>query len=639
MSVLSVQPTFPIFTEADGQPLENGYIWIGTANLDPQVNPISVYWDAALTQPAAQPIRTINGYPAKSGSPGRLYVNSEYSIRVQNKNGSAIYSAPAATERYRSDLISFVQAGTGAVTRTVQAKLRDTVSVKDFGAVGDGVTDDTAAIQAALNSSASAIYVPFGNYKITTITVTSKKLFGDGVIIKAASARNGVILAGTNATIDGLTFNGEAFTGTGRSGFEVKFQNAAITPEVRNCIFSTANTVYSAIVAADDPDDTSPVKDYPYATNVKGAKVTNCRFAGNYARIINLLCLDNLAITNNYLSGSRFDAIRTRETVGSMLISGNVFENIGDPAWPDTQTRDAIDTAFSGDKLIISNNLVNRTSFSGFDIKGVDSSGQTDGYLSQQIIVTGNHIQNCRFNGIAIGAAGSSFIVSNNIVTKCNQNNSSGTGSVGDAAIYISGSAKNISIHSNHCLYNYGRGIFVTPVSGETINLSIKDNICTNNTDRGISVASVDAGYVCGNMCVNDSALLNPNAQLIGIALTGDATYTNRLIVNNNICKNNVNNQITFEGSGTFQNSVFSFDHNYESGTGAYNAGTGFERWQAKQPRVYWGTGTLPSATAGTFNVGDIIYYATPTAGGNIGQVCVVAGTPGTWKTFGAIAV
>jgi hypothetical protein len=93
MSALSIQPTYPIFTDIDGQPLEDGYVWIGVANLAPIVNPITVYWDAALTIPAAQPIRTRGGYPMNSGTPARLYVNSDYSIQVQNKNGSVVYTS------------------------------------------------------------------------------------------------------------------------------------------------------------------------------------------------------------------------------------------------------------------------------------------------------------------------------------------------------------------------------------------------------------------------------------------------------------------------------------------------------------------------------------------------------------------
>ncbi len=126
MSALSIQPTYPIFTETDGQPLENGYIWIGTTNLDPQVNPINVYWDAALTQLAAQPIRTEGGYPVNNGTPARLYVNSDYSIRVMNRNGSTVYSAPAATERYSdavvritADSVEYTPPQVGAVAETV----------------------------------------------------------------------------------------------------------------------------------------------------------------------------------------------------------------------------------------------------------------------------------------------------------------------------------------------------------------------------------------------------------------------------------------------------------------------------------------------------------------------------------------
>jgi hypothetical protein len=82
-----------------------------------------------------------------------------------------------------ADGVQFTQSGTGAVQRTVESKLQDVVSVKDFGAVGDGVEDDTAAIQNAINNSPrKAIYFPRGIYKITdtlNITVLSYSLVGE----------------------------------------------------------------------------------------------------------------------------------------------------------------------------------------------------------------------------------------------------------------------------------------------------------------------------------------------------------------------------------------------------------------------------------------------------------------------------
>ena len=93
MSALSIQPPYPAFAGADGLPLENGYIWIGVVNLNPVVNPIAVYWDAALTIPAALPIRTLNGYPVYQGTPSRFYAGSDYSIQVLDSKGSLVYTS------------------------------------------------------------------------------------------------------------------------------------------------------------------------------------------------------------------------------------------------------------------------------------------------------------------------------------------------------------------------------------------------------------------------------------------------------------------------------------------------------------------------------------------------------------------
>jgi hypothetical protein len=102
-----------------------------------------------------------------------------------------------------SSLVGYMPAVTGAVARTAQDKLRESVSVKDFGAVGDGVTDDTVAIQAAINSvtnttfattwpsgiknyskGGGVVVIPPGRYRIT-----SGLLLGHHVRIQGSSTK------------------------------------------------------------------------------------------------------------------------------------------------------------------------------------------------------------------------------------------------------------------------------------------------------------------------------------------------------------------------------------------------------------------------------------------------------------------
>lgn len=150
MLIAPIPPVTSVFTDIDGQPLERGFIYIGVTDLDPKLNPINVYWDEAQTQLVQQPIRTLGGYPSNNGVISRIYTGPAYSILVTNKNNTILYQNPH-----------------------VRDKSREIVSVMDFGAVGDGVTDDTAAIQAALdyaNTASTAtgrmveVFFPAGKY-------------------------------------------------------------------------------------------------------------------------------------------------------------------------------------------------------------------------------------------------------------------------------------------------------------------------------------------------------------------------------------------------------------------------------------------------------------------------------------------
>ena len=136
----------------------------------------------------------------------------------------------------------FIQAGTGAVQRTVESKLQDVVSVKDFGAVGNGVADDTAAIQAAINSiepgavrpSDGAVYFPPGEYFVTaTINIR-----GDRVDL-IGSGRGSTTIKRTDTGAYGPTFRFAA-SGTETSGVEC-FSNSISSMKIIHTVPGTAS--------------------------------------------------------------------------------------------------------------------------------------------------------------------------------------------------------------------------------------------------------------------------------------------------------------------------------------------------------------------------------------------------------------
>ena len=139
------------------------------------------------TSPSAGDFRynsTLNNIEFYNGSSFIASGIAAGSIVNADVNSSA---AIAATK------LAFTQTGGGTDadrTRTVSSKFKDTISVKDFGAVGDGSANDTAGIQNALNAAAGTanVYVPPGTYIVhTTITIPSNTYFygaGEASIIK-----------------------------------------------------------------------------------------------------------------------------------------------------------------------------------------------------------------------------------------------------------------------------------------------------------------------------------------------------------------------------------------------------------------------------------------------------------------------
>ena len=171
MTTLTTPPKMQ-FVDSNGAPLVGGKLYTYAAGT---TTPLATYTDYGGGTPNANPVILNSRGEASVWLGTALYKMALYSATdvliwtVDNIGGVATLAALAALGG--SALVGYLPAGTGAVATTVQDKLRESVSVKDFGAVGDGVTDDTAAIQAAINANAASggtILFPAGTYKITS---------------------------------------------------------------------------------------------------------------------------------------------------------------------------------------------------------------------------------------------------------------------------------------------------------------------------------------------------------------------------------------------------------------------------------------------------------------------------------------
>lgn len=193
-----------------GSPLAGGKLYFYASGTS---TPLSTYSDSALTIPNTNPV-----IADSTGVWDDIYLQAaDYKVDLKTSAGIQVPGFPVdpVSGAVSSSNNSYLLAATGAATRTVSSKLSDLVSVKDFGATGDGVTDDYAALAACVTyvrgQGQGIMYLPFGTYINNT-----QVLDISGVSVWGASDIGSIIKRGATMSdaytvkLDGATVGGAA---------------------------------------------------------------------------------------------------------------------------------------------------------------------------------------------------------------------------------------------------------------------------------------------------------------------------------------------------------------------------------------------------------------------------------------------
>jgi hypothetical protein len=408
-----------------------------------------------------------------------------------------------------SMLVGFLASGTGAMLRTIQSKSRDFVSVRDFGATGNGSTDDTAAIQAALTAS-KYVSVPPGRYVLSAtlraqpdqvivgsgpeITLLQRTAnYGDTITVGTTAAGEGAL----NFHISGIWFyKPQAYTAgvttaidypvtassshlnitvsTGGSVTDCWFNGMpyGITL-VQSSLFLINKCQFSGIW---DPQ-TAGLQESVAAIYLKSGasynvlvSITNCSVAGGYGSATRnvtigaatlsfsesigaqygVLCeaCEGLYIGGNYFGGqSYYGVMLTRNNiVAGVKIEGNFFDCAIDTC---IYTTTASDAAVDG--LVISNNNFNGQ-LAGLHAIRLNDPGSWISAVN--VNISNNVIENFAAGPIII-SGGKGVNVSNNNISAYNTASASNTAPDYSAGVYVYGTASYVCVSGNL----YGGGI------------------------------------------------------------------------------------------------------------------------------------------------------------------------------------
>lgn len=378
----------------------------------------------------------------------------------------AIANAGNYTDLLRSDLISTASGKgsnllsynpelAGSTSRTVKFKLSDTTSVKDFGAVGDGITDDSEAIRKAVLAKQD-IYFPEGTYYCASkIPVVRKTRFwGHGAILKGLSGGTAFTgrlfeVTGSDVTFEGLEFQGNT------SAYSILASSAERTSVV-NCKFNGNIGVYilainctAVKVIGNSFDGNSATVEISTCVSIEGC--TSVVVANNsfYNVLVGWGCTvtqssSSVTIIGNTFSQFRYSKVLTAtagQTVFVYTMDSDVrFKGIQIDGLPLSKGYTITNTGLvytvtfsvgrsSGELVSLvgyrgaENIQLNTNAFditvTGNTITGTGDSGIV--CLADRVTISGNIIKNAGYAGIAVYGDQSRITITGNLISDCSQ--------------------------------------------------------------------------------------------------------------------------------------------------------------------------------------------------------------------------
>jgi parallel beta-helix repeat protein len=531
-----------------GVPLSGGKIYTYVAGT---TTPLTTYTSRDGLTPNANPIildaagRTPQQIWATEGLLYKYVVttSTDVQIRVWDNIGGSVVASNLAqdlantTDNAKGDaLIGFKQSNSsgflaGATARTVNNKLQEFVSVKDFGAVGDGVTDDTAAIQAAANAVGNngTLYFSSGTYCLGAAGLdlasrTGFTLLGDGTATIKITAISTLIIPSlgvcsirfTNCVQSGV--KNLVIDGNNILSAAVGF-SACTECFIYECTVHNSGASTAQIIASNG--------------GVRNRFINNLIYAGNSTA--RGMWLGNVT-AGNMETGIYVSANMVRDNPASGIVASSIGGVIEQNCLLSNEGAGIVLPGFFGlaaRDLVISNNYCEDNLFHGIQS---DVFYATDDDLSANITVTGNvcvnHNRNASSSGIYLVYSRNWTVVGN----ICRNNLSAG--------IYAGNRVLNSSIMGNTCLdtgsgasRTQNLGIAVIADGGLIANVVVSGNVCHNNLLRGIFVTTTSP-FTLTNITVNSNVTSDNGAHGIFIAeaLTGEISNA---AVAGNVCSNN----------------------------------------------------------------------------------------------------